>query len=115
MAFRLLNRRGMAPHFFWRVWVIMQTPPHTSVRFRGQTISLVALCARLESIPCQVYGISPFEPAGDAARFYRADLDYYADTLAHFDQFGLPRPALVRAYSNQPAALDLIGSRLWDL
>ena len=114
------DHRSFGEHPFHVMWYLLvkEFKPQNFIEigvFRGQTISLVALCARLESIPCQVYGTSPFEPAGDAARFYRADLDYYADTLAHFDQFGLPRPALVRAYSNQPAALDLIGSRLWDL
>jgi len=56
--------------------------------FRGQTISLVALCARtLKGFPCQTFGISPFVPAGDAAPFYRKDLDYYADTPREFRSF----------------------------
>jgi hypothetical protein len=83
--------------------------------FRGQTISLVALCARLAGVPCDVYGISPFVPAGDAAPFYRPDLDYYADTLANFDHFHLPQPKLLRAYSADPPALELIASRQWDI
>ena len=53
--------------------------------------------------------------AGDAAPFYRKNLDYYADTLANFDHFKLPHPRLVRAYSAAPPALELISSKLWDL
>ena len=69
--------------------------------FRGQTVSLAALCARLLNIRCEIFGISPFSPAGDSVSRYRKDVDYLEDTIANFDHFGLPRPNLLRAYSTE--------------
>jgi hypothetical protein len=82
--------------------------------FRGQVISLVALWSKLTGHPCEVCGISPFSSAGDRVSSY-AELDYYCDTLANFDAFGLSHPRLLKACSTDPEALNWIASREWDM
>jgi hypothetical protein len=83
--------------------------------FRGQTISLASLCARLRDFACDVHGISPFSPAGDSVSKYRNDIDYYADTIANFKHFALPTPHLLRAYSTDAKALELLKSKTWEM
>jgi len=83
--------------------------------FRGQTISLAALLARTQGIPCEIHGISPFSPAADSVSKYPQGLDYYRDTLFNFDHFGLAHPKLLRAFSTDAEALALIKSRSWEL
>src|SRR5437016_2781231 len=83
-------KRGFGENPFHVMWHLLfqQFKPANFLEigvFRGQTLSLVALCAHLKGLPCQTYGISPFLPAGDPSPLYRKDLDYYADTLANFD------------------------------
>src|SRR5205807_1460374 len=80
------NRRGFGEHAFHVMWYLLfqEFKPGTFLEigvFRGQTITLAALCARMNSSPCEVYGISPFSAAGDAVSKYRRDIDYYQDTL----------------------------------
>jgi len=114
------NGRGFGEHPFHVMWYLLvrEFKPAYFLEigiFRGQTISLIALLSRQFRNSCQVYGISPFSPAGDSVSKYRADVDYYTDTLANFDHFGLLRPNLLRAFSTDPAAQELITSIQWDL
>ncbi len=83
--------------------------------YRGQTISLAALLAGRNNLPCFVQGISPFTPAGDRVSKYRTDIDYLTDTLSHFKHFGLPAPTLLKAFSTDPEAEAVIRSRQWDM
>jgi len=83
--------------------------------YRGQTISLAALLARQLDLNCEVNGISPFSPAGDARSKYREEVDYHTDTLANFAHFNLPVPRLLKAYSTDAVALEQIAARSWDL
>jgi hypothetical protein len=114
------NRRGYGENPFHVMWYLLfhEFKPSTFLEigiFRGQTISLASLCARLLGSKCEVYGISPFSAAGDSVSRYRNDIDYYQDTLSNFDHFGLSHPHLLRAYSTDPAAVDLITSKEWDM
>jgi len=114
------NGRGFGEHPFHTMWFLLvrEVKPANFLEigvFRGQTISLVALLARHFKNTCQVHGISPFSPAGDSVSKYRNDVDYYADALQNFDHFGLPHPALLRAFSTDASARDLIASIPWDL
>jgi hypothetical protein len=114
------NRRGFGENPFHVMWFLLfkEFKPSNYLEigvFRGQTISLAALCARMLSSPCEVYGISPFSSAGDSVSRYRRDIDYYQDTLTNFDYFHLPHPHLLRAYSTDPAAAELIGSKEWAM
>src|SRR6185369_16100487 len=46
---------------------------------------------------------------------YSPAIDYYEDTLQNFKAFGLPPPHLLRAFSIDPPALQLITTRSWDM
>lgn len=84
--------------------------------YRGQTLSLAALLARINGLNCFIQGISPFSPAGDSVtRKYSGKFDYYEDTLKNFDHFKLPHPELCRAYSTDPPARAVIAGRPWDM
>ncbi len=114
------NQRGFGEDAFHSMWFLLlrEFKPTNFLEigvFRGQTISLVTLCSQLNSIPCKVWGISPFSGAEDSVSKFPQGLDYYSDTLANFDHFKLPRPTLLRAYSTDPDAVALIGSKQWDM
>jgi predicted O-methyltransferase YrrM len=114
------NRRGFGESPFHVLWFLLlrEFRPANFLEigvFRGQVISLVSLLARMNGNSCQVHGISPFSPAGDSVSKYSQDVDYYQDTLVNFDHFRLPPPTLLRAYSTDPAAVQLIDSKVWDL
>jgi len=82
--------------------------------YRGQTVSLAALIQRDFEIAGKVTGISPFDGAGDSVSRYRPRIDYHTDVLANCAHFNLPPPNLVRAYSTDPTALEVLRSRSWD-
>jgi hypothetical protein len=114
------NRRGFGEHPFHVMWYLLfrEFKPANFLEigvFRGQTISLAAFCARLSGASCEVYGISPFSAAGDSVSKYSNTVEYYADTLANFDHFGLPQPTLVRAFSTDEIALRLIRGTRWEM
>jgi hypothetical protein len=114
------KRRGFGEDAFHVMWHLLfqEFKPANFLEigvFRGQTLSLAAVCARMSGHLCDVHGISPFTAAGDAVSKYRQDIDYYQDTLANFDHFRLPHPELLKAYSTDPIALELIASRKWDM
>ena len=111
--------RGFGEDAFHALWYLLleEFRPRNFLEigiFRGQIISLVALWSRLAGQQCEVYGISPFTSAGDSVSKY-PELDYYADTLANFDHFGLQHPRLLRAYSTDASALELISSKQWEM
>jgi hypothetical protein len=114
------NRRGFGENPFHVMWYLLfrEFKPSNFLEigvFRGQTISLTALCTRFLNSHCEVFGISPFSPAGDSVSRYGTGVDYLEDTLANFDHFELPRPHLLRAYSTDPTAAELISSKAWDM
>lgn len=111
--------RGFGEKVFHVMWFLLfrEFSPDSFLEigvFRGQTLSLAALLARQFKLNCRVQGISPFSPAGDAVSKYRRDVDYYEDTLNNFAHFSLPAPALLKAYSTDEAARNLIASRHWS-
>jgi len=83
--------------------------------FRGQTLSLAALLARINGITCEVCGISPFSQAGDSVSRYRPNVDYHEDTLRNFEHFKLKAPQLLRAFSTDQEARSFIASKEWDM
>ncbi|EEF59527.1 hypothetical protein Cflav_PD2434 [Pedosphaera parvula Ellin514] len=114
------NRRGFgedAMHVMW--YSLFETlKPANFLEigvYRGQTTSLVALLARLKGVPCTVFGISPFSTAGDAVSKYDKGINYYEDTLTNFRHFSLRAPILLKAYSTDVPAKELIKSQSWDL
>lgn len=111
--------RGFGEDAFHTMWFLLfrEFRPESFLEigvFRGQSLSLAALVARELRLDCLVQGLSPFSPAGDAVSKYRRNVDYHEDTLKNFAHFNLPPPSLLKAYSTEPEAARLIGSRPWD-
>ena len=114
------NRRGFGEDAFHTMWFLLfrEFRPASFLEigvYRGQTLSLAALLARLLKFDCSVQGVSPFSPAGDAVSRYRSELDYLADTLQNFAHFSLPQPSLLKAYSTDADAVKLISSHAWNI
>jgi predicted O-methyltransferase YrrM len=83
--------------------------------YRGQIISLWSLIASILDEPCEVHGLSPFEPVGDSVSEYAEGIDYKTDTLAAFERFQLNPPTLVCALSTDEVARRYVQSIAWDL
>jgi Methyltransferase domain len=114
------ERRGFGEDAFHVLWWMLcrRFKPANFLEigvYRGQTISLVALLAKLAGRECAVHGISPFTSAGDSVSRYLTEVDYHADTLANFHHFNLRKPHLVRAFSTDPEAQQYIRSRVWPV
>jgi hypothetical protein len=114
------DKRGFGEDAFHTMWHLLlhRFRPQNFLEigvYRGQVLSLVSLIARQEKIDCEVTGVSPFSPAGDSVSEYLVNLDYMADTLRNFEHFGLSRPNLLKAYSTDPEAVQLISSSKWDM
>jgi hypothetical protein len=112
--------RGFGEDAFHTMWYLLfrEFRPASFLEigvFRGQTLSLAALLARQLGCECLVQGISPFSAAGDGVSRYRRRHDYQADTLENFARFSLPPPALLKAYSTDPPAVQLVAARIWDI
>lgn len=113
------NGRGFGEDGFHTQWFLLfrEFRPQSFLEigvFRGQSLSLAALCARQFKLDCLTQGISPFSSAGDAVSKYARNVDYHTDTLENFAHFKLPAPSLLKAYSTDESAAQLIASRAWD-
>lgn len=114
------DRRGFGEDAFHTMWfgIFRELRPSSVLEigvFRGQTLSLFRLLADINETPCTIVGISPFQGAGDSACVYPQNFDYIADVESHFRHFGLSPATLVKAYSTDPAAHEMIQSRQWDV
>lgn len=112
--------RGFGEDAFHAMWYLLlrEFRPVNCLEigiYRGQVVSLWALLSRLFDCPCQIYGISPFTPAGDHVSNYLANIDYMADTIQNHEKFDLPPPILLKAFSTDEAALELVRSKAWNL
>lgn len=112
-------RRGFGEEAFHVMWFLLfrEFRPANFLEigvYRGQTLSLAALLQKQNRLAENVTGISPFEPAGDSVSRYREGTDYLADTLKNFEFFSLSKPHLLKAYSTDRAAVEFIGSCLWN-
>jgi hypothetical protein len=113
------HQRGFGEDVFHTMWyLIFQTfKPRTFLEigvYRGQVLSLASLLQRLMGQTGQIIGISPFESIGDSVSEYEKGIQYLADTRANFAHFGLPEPTLLKAFSTDAAAIEVITSRPWD-
>jgi Methyltransferase domain len=113
------DRRGFGEEAFHAMWFLLIK--EYRIRsfleigvYRGQTLSLLALLHKTFGIKGEVVGISPFTEEGDSVSVYKPHIDYYKDTLVHFNYFGLAKPRLLRARSTDKAALEVISEKLWD-
>lgn len=113
------SRRGFGEDTFHVMWFLLFTEFRIASFleigvYRGQVLSLAALLQRMTGERGQVAGISPFEPIGDSVSKYREQIDYLADTRGNFSHFDLPEPTLLKAFSTDKNALELIKARPWD-
>lgn len=114
------RRRGFGEDAFHTMWYLLfrEFSPEKFLEigvYRGQTLTLAALLARHFGFSCNGYGISPFTSSGDSVSRYVPMQDYYRDTLSNFDFFNLPHPTLLKAYSTDVQAHQLIASQQWDM
>jgi hypothetical protein len=114
------NRRGFGEDAFHAMWFFLfqEFQPENFLEigvFRGQSLSLAALLSRQFKLNCFIQGISPFSSAGDAVSRYRHDVDYYADTLKNFAHFNLAPPSLLKAFSTEVSAHEIVASRAWSI
>jgi SAM-dependent methyltransferase len=113
------ERRGFGEDAFHVMWFFLfrEFKPRSFLEigvYRGQTLSLATMLQREFGCEDEVAGISPFTSVGDSVSKYRDDVDYMQDTLANFAHFSLAKPRLLKAFSTDKTALDLIASRGWD-
>lgn len=113
------DNRGFGEKSFHVLWFLLfrEFRPESFLEigvFRGQTLSLAALLARHFKSDCFIQGISPFTAAGDSVSQYPSDVFFYEDTLANFRHFSLPAPALLKSFSNDAPAVEVIASREWS-
>ena len=104
-------------HAFW--WILLrERKPLRCVEigvYRGQTLSLWGLCARLARFEIELHGISPFEPIGDSVSSYRDDVDYLRETQEAVTTFGGVEAHLIRASSESASGVQHLSDHKWDL
>lgn len=114
------KRRGFgedAFHYFWYEYFAANKPTNILEIgvYRGQSITLFALLAKLNHYSCQVVGISPLTSAGDEFSKY-IDLDYEKDILLNAACFEVVDSIkLVKSLSMEDSAQKMIASKTWDL
>jgi hypothetical protein len=111
--------RGFGEDAFHAAWadVIKRYRPTTALEigvYRGQTISLWCLLARIYGFNLTVHGLTPMDDSGDSVSSYK-ELNYEEDIRINFSQFNLPEINLLKEYSDSKAGKDFIKSREWDL
>ena len=119
-AYYSLEQRGFGEDAFHAMWYLLlrQLKPAKCLEigvYRGQVISLWSLIAKFVNFPCEVHGISPFTPIGDAVSKYNTEVDYYLDVINSFNHFDLPKPTLIKALSTDAEAIKHISQVEWDL
>ncbi len=81
--------------------------------YRGQTLSLLTLIANCLGLKVDAWGVSPLSSAGDSLSTYK-EIDYTADISSSFARFNLGRPQLLKAKSQDAAAIEFLSTREWD-
>lgn len=111
--------RGFGENAFHSMWyrIFLEHRPKNILEigiYRGQTLTLFGLLGRLLEIEPVIHGISPLTNAGDEVSQYM-NIDYACDIDSHFNFFQLKPAHILKAYSTDKAAIELIESRQWDL
>ena len=114
------NGRGFGENAFHSMWyqIFREYRPSEILEigvYRGQTISLFGILSRLFEIESNIYGITPLSCGNDEVSRYLDDIDYAKDIETHFKFFKLPPAKILKAYSTDKEAIDLIDSKKWDL
>jgi hypothetical protein len=113
------NGRGFGEDAFHAAWFLLlrEFKPKNLLEigvFRGQTISLWTLIGEKIGTTQRVIGISPLDSSGDAVSNYQ-QLDYLLDINSNFSHFSLTSPNVIKAFSTDPNALEIIKNGKWDL
>jgi len=113
------ENRGFGEDAFHSLWYLLfsEFKPRQVLEigiYRGQTLSLWALLAKMIEFTVEIHGISPLSAAGDANTRY-PELDYLQDIKDNFAHFGLPLPFIHQGLSTDPDMVKLIQSITWDL
>lgn len=82
--------------------------------FKGQTISLVALCAKVMGKNATVFGVTTLSNTEDVRCRYPAG-DYAAWIKQIHDQFQVPQPELIVGKSNDPKVIQAVQVHDYDL
>ena len=112
------NQKGFGEDAFHAMWAILfekfQYRNFLEIGvYRGQTISLNALIAKIQGKNLDVHGVSPFDKSGDSVSNY-ISIDFMEDTFLNFSKFHLPKPSLLKAFSTDQIAVDYISNNIWD-
>ena len=114
------NQRGFGEAAFHAAWheVFRTYRPQKNLEigvYRGQTISLWALCVRHFLIEgSEIWGLTPLINLGDTKSTY-LDIDYRSDINENFKYFNLPLPNILKSNSESQEAKDFIKREQWDL
>ena len=115
-----LNQRGFGEDAFHSAWfeIFRTYRPRKSLEigvYRGQTISLWALCAQQLSIRNpEIWGLTPLRNLGDSKSHY-LEIDYRSDINSNFEYFSLPLPNILESKSESQVAKKFIKNGLWNL
>lgn len=112
------NKRGFGEDAFHVMWELLYNKFKFSNFveigvYRGQTISLVSLLASINNNDIEIYGLSPFNNAGDNVSNY-ISIDFLEDTLINFKYFDLRPPHLIKQYSTDKEAHEFMKKSKWD-
>lgn len=115
-----MNQRGFGEDAFHAMWWLLfqEYKPHNCLEigvYRGQTISLWSLIAKMLNFSSSIVGISPMTSIGDTVSCYPEEINYEEDIINNFDHFKLKHPKLIQAYSTDERAIKEIETTKWDL
>lgn len=115
-----VNQRWFGEDAFYSMWWLLfrEFKPKKCLEigvYRGQVISLWALISKLLNNEINLYGISPLSNCGDIASIYPNNIAYEADIYKSFDVFKLIHPILIKAFSCENKAINLISEHQWDV
>ena len=115
-----INGRGFGENAFHSMWyqIFREYRPREILEigvYRGQTISLFSILSRLFELDSNIFGITPLSSGNDEVSRYLDNIDYAKDIETHFKYFKLPPATILKAYSTDTEAIDLIDSKIWDL
>ena len=114
-----LTHRGFGEDAFHALWESLfdEFRPKNCLEigvYRGQVISLWSLLSDQKGIRSEVWGLSPLTSAGDAVSQYM-EIDYVHDIESSYAGFGLGKPNLFKAKSQDADGIAFARSRKWDV
>lgn len=105
--------------FHWLYWLLVQQMPQDFTFlevgvFKGQVLSLVALCAKQCAKNATVFGVTTLQPTCDVRCKYPAG-DYASWIAEIHNKFSVPQPLLIVGRSDDPKVIQAVQLRSYDL